>query len=209
MLKKLHNSNKDNRYILNLHSSKTNTVSKSIVTHCHVFACLAQHHILGEAEMTLRTRGRLGEVTVDGLWEIDSIELIEESYSKSSAIVENGVVASDASSLRKETTTLCALDITTNGVVGNEVDGSKAKAKGYRHEDDDSCGDILAELDASARSFDASPVEEPNKYKNKNPFYIEPVVPHREFNNGHFDIGMGTVVMAMLIVGYKTYLFTD
>jgi hypothetical protein len=61
-----------------------------------------------------------------------------------------------------------------------------------------SCGDILAELDANARSVDAS--------SGKNPFYIVPVVPHTQMHDGHFDIEMGTVVMAMLIMGSKTYL---
>jgi len=106
---------------------------------------------------------------------------------------------SDTRSLRKGIVPYCALDIG-----GDSPQQTPRELRHFDGYEDGSCGDILAELDASALSSDAS-------LGLDNPFYlmtVRPRIQKYKYEDPEMatQVGMGTVIMVMLIVGYKTYL---
>jgi len=201
MLSKLHPEDKDDLFVL-----KT---SKNI-TRCNIFACLARQFILSESIGTLR------ESQVDIAADIDSIELVQERWFDKPTGVASGIDNKDnnnndnnnighgfvqivgSNSLERHITTMCALDI------GNDhLQQTRKDLTPFTSYEDGSCGTILAELDAEARSFDAS--------SGGNPFYIIPVKSRTEkylyrsaINS--VEVPIWIVLVVMLIAGYKTYL---
>lgn len=144
------------------------------VTQCHVMACLTNRFLLVE-----QTPTHIRAVNGSSPDIIDSIELVMETYKRG----KGGA----SFTRKKKVETLCALDIGDG--VGREMTMPRHSVE--------SCDKILAEIDASARSW--------NGKGNDNPFYIMPAADDED-RNGASKVGMGTVGMAMLIVGYKTYI---
>jgi len=170
------------------------------LTRCNIFACLARHYIFSDLAGNWTKDGaqetRHG-VKIDNLWDIDSIELVEEEYNELTT-VDDDFGESFPGSLQKLKTTSCGLDNTDR-----ELDDDEGIQRDFDFYDYESCADKLAELDASGRSINAS--------SNENPFYIipgksrtdKPYVDKPEFA---LEAPTGAVVVVMLIVGYKTYL---
>lgn len=206
---------KNMNQIFTLDSFKNNTLSQQRnVTRCNIFACLARHYILSESGGENWMRDGLGggirsEMEVDNVWDVDSIELVEEWYNEpdrnSSRDDDDDDVAETSGtehSLQKhlQTYTYCTLGIGSNS-------NSKQPTAQSDWYEDESCEDILADLDASAKSAKAASLSSDDE----NPFYIIPV---RSRTRKHkkrsaekkVDAPMGAVGLVMLVMGYKTYL---
>ena len=191
MLDKLTPNNKDDKFTLNL--------SKDI-TRCNIFACLAQEFILS------KSIGTLWESQVESVADIESIELVEEVWFDKPTGAANSVDNNDighgfvqiigANSLERQINTMCALD------VGNRSEDTAQALSPFDSYENGLCGNILAELDKEAMSFDAS--------SGKNPFYIIPVKSrtekhmHRSTDDA-VEVPKWVVLIVMIIVGYKTY----
>lgn len=186
--------------------------SKRVVTKCNIFACLAKRYILGEnsgdwlKEQPRKFRRTIQEV--DGSWAVDSIEFVDESYEEVAADGEDSnnidnkkaETSPVAGSLRKKMVPFCAIDISGDPSLGPNGEGD-GKTSDIARYGDESCEDILVELDASARSFDAS--------SGRNKFDIVPVIPLYRKRIIHYNIPFVTVVIAMLIMGYNIFHYAS
>jgi len=195
MLSKLTSSNKNDPFALK--SSKD-------ITRCNIFACLARQFILSESIGTLR------ESQVNSAANIDSIELVDEVWFDKPTGAASGIDSNNknfghgfvetmgANSLERHVTTMCAID------VGNDrPQHTITDLTPFASYEDGSCEKILTELDAEARSFDAS--------SGRNPFYIVPVKSRTEkymytTGSNSVEVPIWVVLIVMLIAGYKTYL---
>jgi len=227
ILSKLGKHNKDDT--LTLKSSVS--ASERTVTMCNIHTCLAKHYILGESA-GVRTNDGTGGIrrkvpVVDGTWDVDSIELVREWYSYPTFL--NGAVertnpdntkdntkdddddrklinsynsfeTTGTRTLRKHMVPYCALDLGGDRPQQPPRDYSRD----FDAYDDGSCEDILADLDATARSFDGASGQ-------KNPFHLVTAESRTqkykyEDEGEAVQVGMGMVIMVMIAVGYKTYL---
>lgn len=208
MLSKLNKANRDDEFKLD--SLIDNTAAKRSVTRCNIFACLARQHVIGESAGD-RTgdghRGTLRDVENGNSWYIDSIELVDEWFGDSTT-AKNNVNKQDvgepfrAGSLLIHDDELCSIDITGDHLQGQSKKEA-AKEGNRRQYDDGPCEDILAELDASARSVDAS--------SSRNPFHVIPVRSRTAKHTNRrskvsIDVPLWMVLVVMLVTGYKTYL---
>merc|ERR1711933_637912 len=97
---------------------------------------------------------------------------------------------------------LCSLDISGGSDIPRGQSLKEAGKQGdWPRYEDGSCKDILAELDLSARSFDASP--------KKNPFHIfsedSRTLTRNFFTLRSDDVPQWMAAVVMLCLGYKTY----